>query len=324
MKVLITGGFGYLGGRIASHLGRVFPIEDICLLARANGQKTPSWAEGFDIIRGDVLDDASLLEACESVNLIVHLAALNEIESGRDPKKALEVNGEGTLRLLDAASEKGVSRFIYFSTFHVYGLNAKGRITEETIPAPFHPYAISHHVAEDFVRMYAKNGKVKGLILRLSNGFGYPSHIEVNRWTLAFNDFCLQAALKNEIILKTSGKQHRDFITLTDVSRCVNHLIENEKIFDSPDRIYNLGGGASISIANAAQIVAARCEKVLGRKPAIIIESSSDAQSAEPVDYSIDKLKSTSYTLLSNVEDEIDKTLLFCEANREALRCRLP
>jgi len=319
MKVLITGGLGYLGGRISQHLS----AETVRILARKNGQRIPEWADKYEIVEGDVLDDDSLLRACKGTDVIVHLAALNEIDSGKYPFKAMQVNAEGTLRLLQAASACGVERFIYFSTFHVYGSNAHGRITEETVTAPYHPYAISHHAAEDFVRMMVKKGNISGAVLRLSNGFGYPSHPEVNRWTLAFNDFCLQAVLNNRIILKTSGKQHRDFVTLTDVSRCAEHFIANKKMFSSGNFIYNLGGKCSISIRDAAELVADRYEKFAGSKPDIVIESNSIQQSDERVDYSIEKLEKTGYSLSSNINEEIDKTILFCKENMEVLRCRL-
>ena len=324
MKILITGGFGYLGGRLAQYMGEIFPKKDIRLLVRRDGQASPSWAESYDIIKGDVLDDSSLQEACRDIDAIIHLAALNEIESGKYPLNALKVNGEGTLRLLNAATASKVDRFIYFSTFHVYGLNAHGEISENTIPAPVHPYAITHHVAEDFVRMMVKNEKIGGVILRLSNGFGCPSHTNVNRWSLVFNDFCLQAVLRKKINLKSSGKQYRDFITLTDISRCVEHLLKiDDKMFKRDDLIYNNGGNFSISILNAANMVAERCQKVLGTTPEIITGSNSAGMLNEPILYRTDKLKSIGFQLLSDVEEEIDNTINFCDRNKAVLKCHL-
>ncbi|MGB2841751.1 MAG: SDR family oxidoreductase [Halobacteriota archaeon] len=315
MKILITGGFGYLGGRLAQYLGKIFPKKDIRLLVRRNGQDIPSWAESYDIVKGDVLDDSSLPEACKDIDVIIHLAALNEIESEKYPMNALKVNGEGTLRLLNAAIASKVDKFIYFSTFHVYGLNAHGEISENTIPAPVHPYAITHRVAEDFVRMMVQKKKIGGIILRLSNGFGCPSHAGVNRWTLVFNDFCLQAVLRNKIVLKSAGKQYRDFITLTDISRCVEHLLK----IDTDDLIYNLGGNFSISILDVANLIAERCQKVLGTTPEIIIGPDSATMPDEPIIYRTDKLKSIGFQLVSNVEEEIDNTIIFCDRNKEVL-----
>ena len=320
MKILITGGLGYLGGRIANHLGTVYSKQDIRLLVRNGGQKNPAWANGFDLVSGDILETDSLSKACKNIDCVIHLAALNEIDSLKEPEKALRINGEGTLKLLEAAASAKAEKFIYFSTFHVYGQNAVGKITEKTPTAAFHPYAITHHVAEDFLRMHVKAGNLKGIALRLSNGFGYPAHLGVNRWTLAFNDFCLQSVLDKKIVLKSSGKQHRDFITLTDVCGCVEHLLKTEKAFLSDDIIYNLGGNYSIPIIDAARMVSERCEKVLGYSPQIITESDKPAR-GEPVDYVTDKVLKTGFKLKSNVTEEIDKTLLFCKKYEKELKC---
>jgi UDP-glucose 4-epimerase len=324
MKVLITDGFGYLGGRIAIHLGGVYPKKDIRILSKAEGQKIPVWANGFDVTTGDFFNENSIKEACEGIDAIVHFAAMNEIESGKDPLRALRINGEGTLRLLDAAAKENVGRFVYFSSFHVYGLNAKGLITEGTVPEPVHPYAITHRVAEDYIRMSVKNNKIDGIALRLSNEFGYPSHPEVDRWSLAFNNFCLQAVLTGSIVLKTEGRAHRDFITVTDVSRCVEHILANEKAFTAGGIIYNLGGRCSFSIRDAAERVAGRAERLFGKRPEVVIEKGAPpGGSPETIDYSIDKITSTGFKLLSNVDEEIDKTLSFCTENKEVLRCHL-
>jgi UDP-glucose 4-epimerase len=82
----------------------------------------------------DLTNDREVRAACEGMDTIIHLAALNEHESLADPMGALLVNGAGTLKLLEAAIAEGVRRVIYFSTAHVYGSPLIGRITEATVP----------------------------------------------------------------------------------------------------------------------------------------------------------------------------------------------
>ncbi len=94
--------------------------------------------------------------------------------------------------------------------------------------------------------------KMKTLIFRLSNGYGYPMHKEVNRWTLIFNDLCKQAVTKGKILLRSSGRQYRDFISLHDVARATHHFIFNVPD-DWGDGLYNLGGNCPISILGVAQ-----------------------------------------------------------------------
>lgn len=323
MKILITGGFGYIGGRVAEHLAKIYCDENIILFVKNNVCK-PGWVGGKKIVTGDVLDITSLKSACKDVDVVIHLAALNEIDSGKNPLQALRVNGEGTLNLINAAIEKKVKRIIYFSTFHVYGLNAFGDITENTVPLPVHPYAITHHVAEDFIRMADKNKEIEGIILRLSNGFGYPAHPQVNRWSLVVNNLCLQAVLTDKIILKSSGKQYRDFITLTDVSRCVEHFISVDRSkLHNENCIYNLGGEISISIMDMAKHIGERCEKILNIVPEIIAGKDTNQKLEKPVHYNIDKIKKIGFRLTSNINEEIDRTLVFCNENKDLLRCSL-
>lgn len=325
MTILITGGFGYIGGRLAQHLGNRYGDVNIRLLVRS-GSFVPDWAGAKTMVTGDLLDIYSLGAACEDVDTIIHLAALNEIDSAKDPLAALRVNGEGTLNLINAATMNNVKRIIYFSTFHVYGLNAFGNITENTVPLPVHPYAITHHVSEDFVRMADNKKEIDGIVLRLSNGFGYPAHPQVNRWSLVVNDLCLQAVVSNKMVLKSSGRQHRDFITLTDISKCVEHLlsIDSQKL-DAVDCVYNLGGEFSRSILGMAELIKERCEKAVGISPEIVVGTNNAPNKTpeEPVVYNIDKIKKTGFELVTNVNEEIDKTLLFCERNKELLKCNL-
>jgi UDP-glucose 4-epimerase len=323
MRILITGGFGYIGGRIAQHLAKIYGDENILLFVK-NYDSKPGWVGDKIIVTGDVLDISSLKAACKEVEVVIHLAALNEIDSAKNPLQALRVNGEGTLNLVNAAISNRVKRIIYFSTFHVYGLNAFGDITENNVPLPVHPYAITHHVAEDFIRMADNKKEIEGVILRLSNGFGYPAHPQVNRWSLVVNNLCLQAVLTNKIILKSSGKQYRDFITLTDVSRCMEHILSVDRSkLDNENCIYNLGGEFSISILDMAKLVEERCEKILNIVPEIIVGKDANPKVETPVHYNIDKIKKTGFSLLSNVNEEIDKTIKFCSANKDSLRCSL-
>jgi len=324
MKVLITGGLGYIGGRLALHLGKIHKPQNIRLFTRKKDRVRPAWANDFDVVLGDVLDEPSLSSACRGIDAVIHLAALNEIDSAADPKAALKVNVGGTLNALNSAIKNHVRRFIYFSTYHVYGLNAKGMITEDTLPLPVHPYAITHHAAEDFVRMANQTQGLPCTVLRLSNSFGYPADPFVDRWSLVFNNLCLQAVLTNKIVLKSSGKQHRDFITLTDVCRGVEHLlkIDREEI-NKHGLIFNLGGERSLSILEVARMVARHSKTLFGITPEIITGKDEKPANEKPVEYRLDRFKKTGFKLVSNIDEEIIETLKFCDENREILRCNL-
>ena len=316
MNILITGGLGYIGGRIASYLKEKEPDSRIFLTTRNKNRKLPSWADDFTVLQMDLLNENSIADCLKDkdINVIIHLAALNEIDSMKNLALALEVNTQGTYKLLKIASRKKIDRFVYFSTFHVYGETSSSVITEETPTRPFHPYAITHRAAEDIVTFFNHYHKMKTLILRLSNGYGYPVDRDINRWTLVFNDLCRQAVTSGRIVLKSSGKQHRDFISLHDVARAVEHFL-----FAVPDKwgdgLYNLGGDCSISILDAAKKISDVYRKKYKKEILEIKTRQNDTGSILPklVKYSIEKIVKTGFTLKGDMISEIERTMDVCE-----------
>jgi UDP-glucose 4-epimerase len=308
-RVLITGGLGYVGGRISRHLASN-PDWTLRLTSRQQVVPHPAWLEKGEMVTWNIAADIG--EICSDVDTIIHLAALNEIDCAKDSLAALEVNGMGTLRLLQAAQTSGVRRFIYFSTAHIYGAPLVNNISEQTVPRPIHPYAITHKVAEDFVLAAGDQGKIEAIVLRLSNGFGVPIDAEVNRWTLLVNDLCRQAVSTGKLVLRSNGLQQRDFVTLHDAARCVAHFIALPWE-ECRDGLFNLGGEYSLSIFEMTQLVAARCQVVLGFLPAIERIEPNPSDKSSGLDYSIAKLKSTGFHLQGQFEEEIDSTLLLCK-----------
>ena len=187
-RILITGGLGYLGGRIANFLNG-FPKTNIILGTRRKFSEIPDWAKSFQITNLNLCDTSSISDAIVNLDTVIHLAGLDEQNSFRDIEAAWKINALGTQSLLSVANDKGIQKFIYFSTFHVYG-DCEGTITEETPAQPHHPYASTHRAAEDIVRFYQHYKNINTLTLRLSNAFGCPMDTEINRWALVFNDLC--------------------------------------------------------------------------------------------------------------------------------------
>lgn len=310
--ILITGGLGYLGGRIATFLASAAPDLTLRLTTRKNPDQRPHWAENLDVVSADLLQPETLGPALDGIDTVIHLAAVDEVESQKDPDVALDVNGKGTYRILQACQAHEIKRFIYFSTFHVYGPGAPQFITEATPTRPVHPYAITHHVAEDFVNWYRHSFGLDTLILRLSNGFGYPADPLVQRWTLVFNDLCKQAVQYGEIRLRSQGTQHRDFISLTDVARATIHLL-GLPTQEWGDGLFNLGGECSLSILEVAERIASEFLVVYGKEVPVIIGDAKDTQAAGPVVYSIDKLKQAGFSTVGNMSQEIRGTFKVCE-----------
>jgi len=308
-RILITGGYGYLGGRIAVELAN--NPEWIVRLGSRRAQVAPGWLPQAETAPMDVLETGYLPAAMADVQAVVHLAAMNENECIADPCKAVLINTLGTLNVLRAAIDAGVKQFIYFSTAHVYGAPLVGNITEQALPRPTHPYAITHHAAEDFVLAAHDQKKIIGIVVRLSNGFGAPTHPDVDRWTLLVNDLCRQAVQTRKLVLRSSGLQQRNFITLTDVARAVRHLLDlNQR--DCGNGLFNLGGSNSLSIWDMVQKISQRCRLTLGYLPSIERPEPQPDEPADSLDYHSNKLQNTGFMLQGNFDEEIDRTLLVC------------
>lgn len=306
-RILITGAFGYVGGRVGRYLAQ--QGYQLRLGSRNSARRPPDWLGSGNVVATNFDDDASLESACHGVDCVVHLANTNESVSRTDPGLALRVNGGGTIRLLQAASMAGVKRVIYLSTAHIYGAPLQGVISEETLPRPRHPYAITHRVAEDFVLAVNGEGKLKGLVLRLSNSFGAP---ELGAdWVLLVNDLCRQAATQKKLVLRSAGLQRRDFVTLSDVGRAVRHCVELP--WDRcGDGLFNLGGENPLRIIDLVEIIAQRCQVVLGFTPTIERPEPGPHDVSLSLEYRIDKFKATGFALENDVAGEIDATLRIC------------
>lgn len=306
-RALVTGGFGYVGGRIAKEM--VAAGWDVVLGSRAQ-RTNPEWLQGAGVRRTSVTELSSNAFAVTGMDAIVHLAAMDENQSVADAEGAVLVNTLGTRNMLEAAIAGGVRTFVYFSTAHVYCSPLQGHISELTLPRPVHPYAITHRGAEDFVLAARDQKRIEGIVVRLSNGIGAPAHADVDRWTLLVNDLCRQAASTRAMVLRSSGLQQRDFITLEDVGRAVLHLLGLDAN-QLGDGLFNLGD-TSFSVLEMAQRIAGRCREVLGFEPEIRRPAPSPGEAPVPLLYDTSRLRSTGFSPLSEMDAEIDATLRLC------------
>ena len=167
--ILITGGTGFLGGKIAKFLK--MNGYDVRIGTRKYNKKNNNQFKNFEIVEMDFLNKQSLLKACEGVSCIFHLADSNAQSSEKNPEEAIKINGIGTLNLVSAAIKKNIKKFIYFSTIHIYGDGLLGNATEKTLPLPKHAYGITSRLAEDFVLQKSPKD-IYSIVLRLSNIVG--------------------------------------------------------------------------------------------------------------------------------------------------------
>lgn len=185
------------------------------------------------------------------VDLFIHAAAAHEIACRHQPYRSICQNIVGTKAALDFCVANGIPRFIYLSTFHVFGY-PQGNIDENTPPFPNNDYGLSHLQAEDYVQMYNREHNINGTVIRPSNFFGIPANLEqFQRWSLAPFAFCNEAVTAKKITLKTQGFQQRNFISILDICAAINGI--SAKSLDLP--LLHLYGQDTLSIRELAQLV---------------------------------------------------------------------
>jgi UDP-glucose 4-epimerase len=189
-----------------------------------------------------------------------------------------------------------------------------GTITEESCPRNLHPYAASHLAGENVVLSAGERGEIEGIVLRLSNAFGAPAHKNANCWVLLVNDLCRQAVQSGKLVLRSSGLQQRDFISITEVVRVATTL-STRALDVQLHGIFNVGSGVSQSVLELAQIVQQRCKLVLGFEPELQRLATGADERHEKLEYRTDKLNKIGLTVSINHSDEIDSLLAFCSVS---------
>ena len=311
MRILITGGFGFVGGRLAIHLVRV---GHQIVIGSSDVTKVPTWATQIEVVQIVWSDNDVLEQSCSGVDVLIHAAGMNVHDCAADPVNALAFNGVATARLTAAASRAGVQRVIYLSTAHVYASPLVGTITEETYPSNLHPYATSHLAGEYAVLGESARGGTEGIVLRLSNTFGAPMHKDVNCWMLLVNDLCRQAVQTGKMILNTNGLQERDFIGMADVCSVLEHLV-NLDVNVAPLGVFNVGAGVSLSVFEMARLIQQRCKLVLGFEPVLQRPEVSEHNNQRTLIYRSERLAKMGVNLSLDKIAEIDRLLLFCHSS---------
>lgn len=311
MKLLITGGFGYLGGRLAQFLAS---RDNAILLGSRQQVERPSWLPQAMTVQTRWASLESLEEVCTGIDAVIHLAGMNSQDCVANPVAALEVNGVTTARLLQAAVRQKVRRFVYLSTAHVYGNPLAGRISEESCPFSLHPYGTSHRAGEDVVRAAHQRGEIEGVVIRLSNSFGAPAHKDVNCWMLLVNDLCRQAVTTRRMRLHSSGLQRRDFVPLSEVCRAIDHLLRLPQK-NLGEALFNVGGGWSPTLWEMAGLVQERCAIVMGYQPQLTRILPQNEEAVAELDYRLVALSQSGFQAGADSAGEIDQLLKFCKAS---------
>lgn len=299
-RIAVTGAGGYLGSRLVASLAATDTPPRAMVRTRLPWLGTPD-QQVVDLLEPvDIV--ANALDGCDAV---VHLAGHNEVVAARDPDRALAETLVATRHLTEASTAAGIERVVFVSTVHVYGdaLRPGAHIDEDVAPAPRGVYAIARLAAEHLVA-----GGPDPVVLRLTNAVGAPAHIDVDRWTLVAAELCRSAIETDELVLRSSGQQWRDFIGLTDVVRAVTRCADPGAV---PAGTYNLASGRSTTVRDLAELIQDRVEARTGRRPNL---KAPERDGPDPQAYCIDpsRLAGLGITAEQSLADAVDEILELC------------
>ncbi len=238
MKILITGGAGYIGTVLTKNLVKLPEIESILIydnLSRKNynlfiGERMPH-EEKVHFIHGDILDLRKLKTVVKDIDVVYHLAArVTTPFANTDADFYEQVNHWGTSEMVAAVEENKNTRLIYMSTTSVYG-SSNEYITEDNIPTPKNFYGISKLRGEGHVIRLMNKGRA--CILRCANVYGFSRSM---RFDAVINKFMFDANFERKIQIYGNGKQVRAFIHVNVLVRVLIDLI----LHDVPKGIYNV------------------------------------------------------------------------------------
>ncbi len=309
MRVLVTGGFGYLGAQAARRFGQ--RGDSVRVLSRTADGERAAWAldNGFEVVLADIFEAEELRGCCDGMDVVIHAAALSQPACADDPARGLAINALGTRNVLEEAALSGVGRFVLLSSIHVYGALAGGVVDESTPTRPVTDYGVTKLAAEGYCHEFAACAVRSVSILRPANGFGPPVFPSADCWMLAVNDFCRTAYRTGEIVLRTPGTQQRNFLALSDTVRAIETVADaaaGELTPAGRAAVLNVGAGVSLSIRELARVVAAVCEEVYGRPVAVSAPEGTEALPDDPpVDFRYERIAELGFAPATDLRSQI-------------------
>jgi UDP-N-acetylglucosamine/UDP-N-acetylgalactosamine 4-epimerase len=252
MRILVTGGAGFIGSNLVEHLlqdKRVTFVRVLDNLATGSLKNIEPFLSDarFEFMEGDIRSYDTCLAACDTIDLITHQAALGSVpRSINDPLTTNDVNITGTLNIFTAAKEKNIKRVVYAASSSTYGDHPDLPKVEEKIGNPLSPYAVTKYVNELYARVYGNLYGLETIGLRYFNIFG-PKQNPNGPYAAVIPLFAEALIQQQSPTINGDGSHSRDF-TFVDNAVQANILslfAENKK---AVNQVYNIACGDQTSL----------------------------------------------------------------------------
>jgi len=257
MRILVTGGAGFIGSNIVESLLANKSADHVRVLDNLATGSTDNIAEfytssKFEFIQADIRDYSACLLACDGIDLITHQAALGSVpRSIDDPLTTNEVNITGTLNVFAAAKEKKVKRVVYAASSSTYGDHPALPKVEGEIGKPLSPYAVTKYVNELYADVFARVYNMELIGLRYFNVFG-PKQNPRGPYAAVIPLFAESLLDGKAPSINGDGKTSRDFTFVANAVKAnlLSLFTENREAIN---QVYNIGCGQQTSLMQLFQ-----------------------------------------------------------------------
>ena len=246
MRVLVTGGAGFIGSHLAAELARLgHSVRVIDNFSTGRRSNLEALAPDADLVEGDIRSYERAATAVRGCDGVFHLAAVPSVpRSVQDPLTTHEANVTGLLNVMLAARDAGIRRLVYASSSSVYGAGESLPKREDQQPLPISPYGVSKLAGEGYCRAFRDVYGLETVALRYFNVFG-PYQDPSSGYAAAIPKFIASLLAGQPPVIFGDGEQSRDFTYVEDVVRA------NVLAMDAPSasgRVYNVARGERITL----------------------------------------------------------------------------
>lgn len=266
MKILVTGGAGFIGSNLCDALlERNYEVHcmDNLLTGKYSNISHLIGNPRFTFFETDIRSIDACKEAMNGCDVVAHLAALGSVpRSINDPITTNSINIDGFLNVIHTAKELGIKRFVFAASSSTYGDSASLPKVEDIIGNPLSPYAVGKYVNELYAHVYALNYGLSYIGLRYFNVFGKRQDPH-GAYAAVIPKFIQQFLDGEAPTINGDGTNTRDFTHIENVVDATLRAIENTNV-DADNQIYNVAYGSSTSL-NA--LVALIKDAITSRKP---------------------------------------------------------
>lgn len=247
MRILITGGAGFIGSHLAEHFHQRAAVRVLDNLR--TGQQRNLAGLNVEFVQGSILDREVLRAAMQEVDHVFHLAAMvSVVESVRQPGACVELNAIGTLNVLEAAAAAGVKKLCFSSSAAVYGDNPVVPKREDMVPEPRSPYAVTKLDGEFYCRQFTEAGRLETVALRFFNVFG-PRQDPAGSYGAVVPIFFQRALAGKPLTIHGDGGQTRDFIYVKDIVAALDFVASKPGLTG----VFNAGYGRQLTVLDLAR-----------------------------------------------------------------------